>query len=152
MLVISIILIITTFLLMEATAWFTHKYIMHGLLWCWHKSHHTHHQSPLEKNDLFAVVFSVFTIAVFLIGIKVSNLWYLIPIGIGISSYGLFYFIFHDIVVHRRVKVNINVKKGYLKRIMNAHYVHHKVHTKDGAKAFGFLYAPKKYGKEGLLS
>ena len=28
---------------------------------------------------------------------------------------------------------------------MNAHYVHHKVHTKEGAKAFGFLFAPKKY-------
>jgi len=23
--------------------------------------------------------------------------------------------------------------------------VHHKVHTKEGAKAFGFLFAPKKY-------
>jgi beta-carotene 3-hydroxylase len=28
---------------------------------------------------------------------------------------------------------------------MKAHYVHHEVHTKKGAEAFGFLYAPKKY-------
>ncbi|MDP5140714.1 MAG: beta-carotene hydroxylase, partial [Spirosomaceae bacterium] len=28
---------------------------------------------------------------------------------------------------------------------MNAHFVHHKVHTKEGAEAFGFLFAPKKY-------
>jgi beta-carotene 3-hydroxylase len=32
-----------------------------------------------------------------------------------------------------------------MKRIMNAHFVHHKTHTKEGAEAFGFLYAPKKY-------
>ena len=32
-----------------------------------------------------------------------------------------------------------------MKRIMNAHYVHHKVHTKHGGKAFGFLFAPKEY-------
>jgi beta-carotene 3-hydroxylase len=32
-----------------------------------------------------------------------------------------------------------------MKRIMKAHYVHHKVHTREGAEAFGFLYAPKKY-------
>ena len=28
---------------------------------------------------------------------------------------------------------------------MRAHYIHHEVHTKEGAEAFGFLYAPKKY-------
>jgi beta-carotene 3-hydroxylase len=32
-----------------------------------------------------------------------------------------------------------------MKRIMHAHYIHHKVHTKEGAEAFGFLYAPEKY-------
>lgn len=31
---------------------------------------------------------------------------------------------------------------------MNAHYQHHKVHTKKGAEAFGFLYAPKKYSNK----
>jgi beta-carotene 3-hydroxylase len=35
-----------------------------------------------------------------------------------------------------------------MKRIMYAHYVHHKTHTKEGAEAFGFLYAPKKYEKK----
>jgi len=27
---------------------------------------------------------------------------------------------------------------------MKAHYKHHEIHTKEGGKAFGFLYAPKK--------
>ena len=65
--------------------------------------------------------------------------------GIGIFLYGVAYVVFHDIIVHRRIKISFKANNPYLKRIMNAHYVHHKVHTKEGAKAFGFLFAPKKY-------
>jgi beta-carotene 3-hydroxylase len=60
-------------------------------------------------------------------------------------GYGIFYSVFHDIIVHRRIKIKFKAKSAYMKRIMNAHYVHHKTHTKEGAEAFGFLYAPKKY-------
>ena len=28
---------------MEFIAWFTHKYLMHGLLWNWHEDHHKPH-------------------------------------------------------------------------------------------------------------
>jgi beta-carotene 3-hydroxylase len=59
--------------------------------------------------------------------------------------YGVAYVVFHDIIVHRRIKINFKATSPYLKRIMNAHYVHHKVHTKHGGKAFGFLFAPKEY-------
>ncbi|MEQ9050459.1 MAG: hypothetical protein RLP11_09115 [Marinoscillum sp.] len=33
------VLVIGTFLLMEGVAWATHKYVMHGPLWSWHRSH-----------------------------------------------------------------------------------------------------------------
>lgn len=46
--------VIGTFLLWEGIAWLTYKYVMHGFLWHWHKSHHTVHDHTLEKNDLFA--------------------------------------------------------------------------------------------------
>ena len=42
---------IGTFLFWEFVAWFTHKYVMHGFLWVWHKSHHTVHHHVTEKND-----------------------------------------------------------------------------------------------------
>jgi beta-carotene 3-hydroxylase len=29
--------------------------------------------------------------------------------------------------------------------MIQAHYIHHAKHTKEGCEAFGFLYAPKKY-------
>ena len=49
-------LVILSFVGMEFMAWFTHKYIMHGLLWNWHEDHHKpHHEKNgfFEKNDLF---------------------------------------------------------------------------------------------------
>jgi len=65
-------------------------------------------------------------------------------IGFGILGYGILYFIFHDIIVHRRIKISFKVKSKYLQRIISAHYVHHEIHSKGGAEAFGFLYAPEK--------
>lgn len=145
---INILIVIGTFLFMEGVAWFTHKYIMHGLLWSWHKSHHKVHNHALEMNDLFAVVFSIPSILTIYLGYNnYDEYWWLLYIGIGILCYGVFYFIFHDVIVHRRIKVPFKAKSKYMKRIMKAHYVHHEKHTKEGAEAFGFLYAPKKYQK-----
>ena len=141
----NILIVIGTFMFMEGVAWFTHKYIMHGFLWSWHKSHHKTHNHTLELNDLFAVVFSIPSILLIYFGYSYEAYGILKYFGIGILLYGIAYLIFHDIIVHRRIKTKFKAKSSYMKRIMNAHYVHHKVHTKQGAKAFGFLFAPKKY-------
>ncbi len=130
---------------MEFVAWFTHKYVMHGFLWVWHQDHHNHHEGFFEKNDYFALVFSIPSALTIMLGFEVASLWFLKGIGFGILGYGIFYVLFHDILVHRRIKIPFVAKNSYLKRMINAHYVHHKVHSKEGAEAFGFLYAPKKY-------
>ncbi len=147
----KIVLSLATFVAMEGFAWFTHKYIMHGIMWNWHESHHVHHHEVLEKNDLFAVVFGAASTLTIIIGDLVPTLWFLFWIGLGIAFYGIFYFIFHDIIVHRRIKIKYMAKSRYMKRIIRAHYIHHKVHTQKGAEAFGFLYAPPKYDKEGKI-
>lgn len=134
-----------TFLFWEFVAWFTHKYVMHGFLWVWHKSHHTVHDHTLEKNDWFAVVFSIPSIALFLISTTVYPSPYLFAVAVGILCYGLFYLVFHDIIVHQRIKWKPGKKSRYLQRMIHAHYIHHAKHSKDGCEAFGFLYAPKKY-------
>jgi beta-carotene 3-hydroxylase len=139
------LIVIATFLFWEFVAWFTHKYIMHGILWTWHRSHHTVHDHSLERNDLFAVVFSLPSIAIFYYFSQVVYNPYMLAVGLGIFSYGLFYFVFHDIIVHQRIRWRPGKKSRYLKRMIHAHYVHHSKHTKDGCEAFGFLYAPKKY-------
>lgn len=121
---------------------------MHGIMWNWHQSHHVHHKDILEKNDLFSVVFGIVSTAAIITGDLIPSVWFLFWIGLGIALYGIFYFIFHDIIVHRRIKIKYVARNKYMKRIMRAHYIHHKIHTREGAEAFGFLWAPKKYEKK----
>ncbi|MGA0560494.1 beta-carotene hydroxylase [Larkinella sp. VNQ87] len=141
----NVVIALVTFVVMEGVAWWTHKYIMHGFMWRWHHSHHNHHDGFLERNDLFSVLFSVFAVGLVVVGFEVDALWFLAPISIGVTLYGIFYFIFHDIIVHRRIRIKFKTNNRYLNRIIRAHYVHHRVHKRAGAEAFGFLYAPKKY-------
>lgn len=139
------IISIGTFLFWEFVAWFTHKYIMHGVLWTWHKSHHTVHDHALERNDLFAAVFSIPSIGIFYYFSLVSYNPYMLAVGLGILFYGIFYLVFHDIIVHQRVHWRPQKRSRYLQRMIHAHYVHHSRHTREDCEAFGFLYAPKKY-------
>lgn len=148
MIFIYLLLFLGTFLSMEAVAWITHKYIMHGIMWNWHHSHHKHHNNILEKNDLFSLVFGIISTATIIIGAEFEEYWYLLWIGLGVATYGIFYFIFHDIIVHRRIKIKFKTKNSYINRLIRAHYIHHTVHTKNGAEAFGFLYALKKFEKK----
>jgi beta-carotene 3-hydroxylase len=134
-----------TFLFWEFIAWFTHKYVMHGFLWRWHKSHHTVHNHTLERNDLFALVFSLPCIGLFYYFSQVVYNPYILAVAVGIFCYGLFYFIFHDVIVHQRIRWRLGSRSKYLQRIIHAHYIHHSRHTKAGCEAFGFLFAPKKY-------
>jgi len=140
-----LLIVMAVFLFWEFVAWFSHKYIMHGFLWIWHKSHHTVHDHALERNDWFAVVFSIPSIGLIYYATLVISNPYLVAVGIGIFCYGLFYFVFHDIIVHQRLKWRPKKRSRYLQRMINAHYIHHSKHTKHGCEAFGFLYAPKKY-------
>ena len=139
------LIVIGTFLFWEFVAWFTHKYIMHGFLWIWHRSHHTVHDHALERNDWFAVVFSLPSIGLFYYATLVTYNPYLLAVGLGILCYGIFYFIFHDIIVHQRLRWRPAKRSRYLQRMIHAHYVHHARHTKEDCEAFGFLYAPPKY-------
>jgi beta-carotene 3-hydroxylase len=144
--ILCVIIFIGTFLFMEAVAWFTHKYVMHGFLWVWHESHHKVHNQALERNDLFAIVFSVPSILLLVFSLGKNP--YLSAVGFGILAYGIFYVSFHDIIVHQRIKWLPKKRGRYLNRMIHAHYIHHKVHTKEDAEAFGFLYAPKKFEKQ----
>ena len=149
---INALIITGTVVLMEGVAWFTHKYIMHGFLWTWHRSHHRVHAHVLERNDLFALVFSIPSAGLIFYSLHFDKSFYLTSLGIGILCYGIFYFIFHDVIVHRRIKIRFKARHPYLKRMINAHYLHHQKHTKEGCKAFGFLYAPKKFEPQSTQS
>ena len=141
--VLFIAILLATFIFMEGVAWFTHKYVMHGFLWIWHESHHKVHHQTFERNDLFAIVFSIPSILILLYSLGKHP--YLSAVGFGILAYGIFYVVFHDVIVHQRIRWFPKKRSKYLNRMIKAHYIHHKVHTKEHAEAFGFLYAPKKF-------
>ena len=125
---------------MEGVAYLTHKYVMHGPLWCLHRSHHMPRSGRFERNDLFAVFFSVPSIVFIYLGVHVYAplLW----VGLGMTAYGFVYFMFHDVIVHRRIRLPYKPKSRYMKRIIRAHWIHHATRERDGAVSFGFVYAP----------
>jgi beta-carotene 3-hydroxylase len=63
-------------------------------------------------------------------------------IGIGMTAYGLLYFLLHDGLVHRRIPMPRRIGGAYLKRLVQAHRLHHAVRSREGSVSFGFLYAP----------
>ena len=65
---INVVLVIAAFCLMEGVAWFTHKYVMHGFLWRWHKSHHEPRYGIFELNDLFSVIFGTVGAGLIILG------------------------------------------------------------------------------------
>ena len=63
-----------------------------------------------KRNDLFALVFSTPCMGLFFYATLVNYNPYLIAVAIGIFCYGAFYFIFHDLIVHQRIKFRIKEK------------------------------------------
>lgn len=125
---------------MEFVAWGAHKYIMHGWGWGWHRSHHAPRRGWFEKNDLFAIVFAGLAIALIYLG---TRGWHPLEwVGAGMTAYGLLYFVAHDGLVHHRWPLRYVPRKGYLKRLYQAHRMHHAVDGREGCVSFGFLWAP----------
>ena len=144
--ILNLFIVILTFSFMEFIAWFTHKYIMHGILWHLHKDHHQpNDKSIFEKNDYFFLIFAIPSFILFVLGSKDFN--YMFFSGLGIALYGLAYFIIHEIIIHRRLPPPSKTKSKYIKAIRKAHKIHHKNRNKDHCVNFGMLIVPFKYFK-----
>ena len=142
------IVFISTFIFMEFMAWFSHKYIMHGFLWSWHKDHHVKNkESWFEKNDRFFIFYAIISM-LFFISWSDYNFGYGLPIAIGIFAYGCTYFFVHDVFIHQRFKFLKKTNNKYAKALRRAHKMHHKNINKEGCESFGMLWIPFKYFKE----
>ena len=138
---------LATFFSMEFMAWFTHKYVMHGFLWHIHADHHKKdHDSWFERNDLFFIFYAVVSMGCIILWSE-YGVWFALPIGIGIFSYGLAYFMVHDIFIHQRFKIFKKADNIYAKGIRRAHKIHHKHIGKKDGENFGMLIVPFKYFK-----
>lgn len=141
------LIVIAVFIAMEGATWLIHKYIMHGFLWGLHKDHHDHsNEGPMEKNDYFFVIFALPAIALMYFGVQ-AGFNYLFYIGLGITLYGIAYFLVHDIFIHQRIRFFRKTKNTYFLAIRRGHKQHHKHMGKEEGECFGFLYVPVKYFK-----
>ena len=136
---VGVVVVVATVIAMEAVAWATHKYVMHGWGWGWHRSHHEPHGGWFELNDLYALVFVGLAIALFVVA---PRIWPpLGAIAIGMTLYGLLYGLVHDGLVHQRWPFHHRPRQAYLKRLVQAHRLHHAVEGREDCVSFGFLYA-----------
>lgn len=137
--IIHILIIFFCIIAMELIAIISHKYIMHGPGWFLHKSHHQKHKNIFELNDIYFIFFSTPSIFSIIFGMLESN-YILLSIGIGIMLYGLIYILLHDVVVHQRFGIKINIKKySYLNKIKRSHLKHHSNKNKENSTNFGFI-------------
>lgn len=145
---INILITLSAFLSMEVVAWFTHKYVMHGLLWRLHRDHHKKESSGFfEENDFFFLIFALPGILCLFIGMQ-NEFNFLFWIGLGITLYGLTYFLVHDIFIHQRFKIFRKADNAYFAAIRRAHKVHHKHINKKHGECFGMLWVPYKYFRD----
>ena len=137
----GLLLFLATVAVMEGVAYAAHRWVMHGWGWFLHASHHRPRTGAWELNDLYAVIFAIPSMLLLLGGVRLG--WW--PgctwIGAGIAAYGAIYFGFHDWIVHRRLPGRFVPRSAYMKRIVQAHRLHHVVEAKHGTVSFGFLVA-----------
>jgi len=140
----AFLIVAATFLAMEGVAWSSHKYIMHGFGWGWHRDHHEPHDRLLEKNDRYALVGAALSISMFASGsplVMGASAW--APgtwIGLGVLIYGIVYSLIHDGLVHQRWFRWVP-RRGYARRLVQAHWLHHATIGKEGGVSFGFVFA-----------
>lgn len=145
--IINIIIFVATFFFMEFMAWFMHKYVMHGIMWRFHKDHHQREPGFFEKNDVFFLIFAIPSWLCIMLGMVFQS-YTAVTIGAGIAAYGFTYFMVHDVFIHQRFKLFKRSEIPYLKAIRKAHKVHHKHLGKEDGECFGMLVVPQKFFKE----
>ena len=136
------LLFLATVVAMEGVAYIAHRWVMHGPGWILHASHHRLRTGPFEANDLYAIIFAAPSILLIFGGVNLAWGAWAIWVGAGIAAYGAIYFGFHDVIVHKRVAHRYVARSAYMKRIVQAHRLHHAVETKEGTVSFGYLWAP----------
>ena len=79
-----LLIVVASVAAMEVVAALVHRHWMHGPGWAWHRSHHRPGtQARLQRNDLYALVFTASAVALFALGR--GRWWPLYWIGVGMS-------------------------------------------------------------------
>ena len=83
----------------------------------------------------------------YIFGSATPYFWVLF-VGVGISLYGLTYFLIHDVYIHRRFSWFKQLDGKYSRAILRAHGAHHSKREKEDGESFGLLVVAPKFFKK----
>jgi beta-carotene 3-hydroxylase len=140
MTVLPVSVALVAFVLMEPLTALVHRFVMHGFGLGLHRSHHRpirSGESPRrwEANDAYPVMFAALVMIGFAIGFNVSGFEVLVPVGIGVTAYGLVYAIVHDVYIHGRLPLFGGRTVPGFEQLAEAHREHHR----RGGAPYGML-------------
>ena len=110
------------FVAMEGFTYLTHRFVMHGVAWTLHRSHHGPAAERFEANDVFPCIGAAIAMVGFAIGFNVPMPG-LVAVGAGVTAYGAAYMFVHDVYIHGRLGRMPEV--AMLERLRRAHAIHH---------------------------
>jgi beta-carotene 3-hydroxylase len=133
----SVGLIVVAMVAMEPVTAAMHRFVMHGIGDRLHHSHHRVRRAGLrwEANDAFPLMFAAVVLAALYAGFNAPGWGGLVPVGIGVTSYGAAYAVAHDMYIHGRLRWFHGRHVTVLDRLAAAHRIHHLY----GAAPFGML-------------
>ena len=127
---------------MEPWARLLHGRVWHHALWRIHRSHHSHRRGRFEANDALSAAHAPIATALIMLGCNLHGSASAISIGIGagMTAFGVSYVIVHDGLVHGRLPVAFLSRFAWLRRIRDAHRIHHA----RGAAPYGLFLGPRE--------
>jgi beta-carotene 3-hydroxylase len=129
-----------SFVAMEPVTALVHRAVMHGVGRSLHRSHHRRvrpgeSERRWEANDLFPVIFAVLAMLGLAVGYNRPGWEFLVPVGIGVTAYGVAYAIVHDVYTHHRLPIPGSGHVALLERLAAKHREHHR----HGGAPYGML-------------
>jgi len=121
----TIMIAVTAFVLMEPITAATHRWVMHGIGEFLHRSHHRPLLQRFEANDWYPVIFAAVVNLGFFAGFNWRGFGSLIPVGIGVTAYGVAYALVHDVYIHGRLGWFNGRRIATFDRLADAHRIHH---------------------------
>ena len=136
----SLLIAAFSFAAMEPITALTHRAVMHGFGKRLHRSHHRRvrpgeRARRWEANDVFPLVFAAIVMAGLAVGFNVGGWAFLVPVGIGITCYGIAYAVVHDVYTHGRLPLLRGRRVAVLERLASKHREHHR----HGGAPYGML-------------
>jgi beta-carotene 3-hydroxylase len=124
-----------SFVLMEPLTYAVHRWVMHGPGGSLHRSHHHPTTGRVEANDLFPAMFASVAGGALVVGFNIAGYAWLVPIGTGVTLYGVAYGIVHDGAIHGRLPAARRLSGRYVQWLADSHRLHHRF----GGEPYGML-------------